>query len=281
MDAFQKALQELGYEEGKNIFFEYRWAEGVDERLGELARDLVRLNIDAIVVSGTPAIVALKKATTTIPIVMAAAGDPVGSGIVDSLAHPGGNITGMSLMITDIGGRRLQLLRELAPTTVHTGIIWNPNNPYTPLAVDEAMKAAKTLNIHLKPMEIRTAADFASEFESASKERIDSLIVVEDPLMVVHSRQIVDFAAKLGIPAVYGTKNFVDAGGLASYGASFPDLYRRTAFYVDKILKGAKAGELPIEQPTKFELVVNLKAAKALNLNIPPGILVTADVVIE
>jgi putative tryptophan/tyrosine transport system substrate-binding protein len=281
MDAFQKALRELGYEEGKNLLFEYRWAGGDDNRLPELASDLVRLNVDVIVVSGTPAILALKKATTTIPTVMAAAGDPVGTGIVKSLAYPGGNITGMSNMIPDVGGKRLQLLTDLAPTAAHIGIIWNANNPFTQLAIHESENAARKLNVRLQSMQVRTAADFDSTFETGSREQIDSLIVVEDPLTIGHRRQIIDFAAKLRIPAVYGAKTFVDAGGFVSFGASFPDLYRRTAFYVDKILKGAKPGELPIEQPTKFELVINRKTASVLGLNIPDKLLALADEVIE
>ena len=281
MDAFQKALRDLGYEEGKNIFFEYRWAGGDDARLPELAGDLVRLNVDVIVVSGTPAILALKEATTTIPIIMAAAGDPVGTGIVKSLARPGANITGMSNMIPDVGGKRLQLLREFAPTAVRIGVIWNANNPFTQSVIQESENAARILNVRLQTMQVRIAADFITAFETGSKERIDSLIVVEDPLTISQRRQIVDFAAKLSIPVIYGAKTFVDAGGLVSYGASFPDLYRRTAFYVDKILKGAKPGELPIEQPTKFELVINLKTAKALGLTVPDKLLVAADEVIE
>jgi len=281
MDAFQKELRELGYEEGKNIFFEYRWAGGDDARLPELAGDLVRLNVDVIVVSGTPAILALKEATTTIPIIMAAAGDPVGTGIVKSLARPGANITGMSNMIPDVGGKRLQLLREFAPTAVRIGVIWNANNPFTQSVIQESENAARILNVRLQTMQVRIAADFITAFETGSKERIDSLIVVEDPLTISQRRQIVDFAAKLSIPVIYGAKTFVDAGGLVSYGASFPDLYRRTAFYVDKILKGAKPGELPIEQPTKFELVINLKTAKALGLTVPDKLLVAADEVIE
>jgi putative ABC transport system substrate-binding protein len=281
MNAFQKALRELGYEEGKNLLFEYRWAGGDDERLPELANDLVRLNVEVIVVSGTPAILALKKATATIPIVMAAAGDPVGTGIVKSLANPGGNITGMSNMIPDVGGKRLQLLKQFAPTAVHIGIIWNANNPFTQLVIHESESAARILNVRLQPLQVQTAEDFDSAFETGTREHVDSLIVVEDPLTISRRRQIVDFAAKGRIPAVYGAKTFIDAGGFVSYGASFPDLYRQTAFYVDKILKGANPGELPIEQATKFELVINRKTAKALDLNVPDQLLAVADEVIE
>jgi putative tryptophan/tyrosine transport system substrate-binding protein len=281
MDAFQKALRELGYEEGKNLLVEYRWAGGDDERLPELANDLVRLNVEVIVVSGTPAILALKRATSTIPIVMAAAGDPVGSGIVKSLAYPGGNITGMSNMIPDVGGKRVQLLKQFAPTAVHIGITWNANNPFTQSVIHESENAARILNVRLQPLQVQTAADFDSAFETGSREHIDSLIVVEDPLTISRRRQIVDFEAKRRIPAVYGAKTFVDAGGFVSFGASFPDLYRRTAFYVDKILKGASPRELPIEQATKFELVINRKTAKALDLNVPDQLLAVADEVIE
>ena len=195
MDAFQKALRELGYEEGKNLLFEYRWAGGDDKRLPELANDLVRLNVEVIVVSGTPAILALKKATTTIPIVMAAAGDPIGTGIVNSLAHPSGNITGMSNMIPDVGGKRLQLLKQFTPTAVHVGIIWNANNAFTQLVIHESENAARILNVRLQPLQVQTAADFDSAFETGSREQIDSLIVVEDPLTISRRRQIVDFAA--------------------------------------------------------------------------------------
>ena len=281
MDAFQKALRELGYGEGKNIFIEYRWAGGDDARLPDLAGDLVRLNVDVIVASGTTAIIAAKKATTSIPIVMAAAGDPIGTGIVKNLARPGGNITGMSIMSPDVGGKRLQLLREFAPTAGHIGIVWNANNPITQLVVKESEDAARSLNVRLQPMPIRTDGDFVTAFETGSKERIDSLVVVEDPVTIGHRRQIVDFAAKLKIPAVYGNRAFADAGGFVSYGASFTDSYRRTAFYVDKIFKGAKPGELPIEQPTKFELVINHKTADMLGLNIPDKMLALADEVIE
>jgi putative tryptophan/tyrosine transport system substrate-binding protein len=281
MDAFQKALRELGYEEGKNLLVEYRWAGGDDERLPELANDLVRLNVEVIVVSGTPAILALKRATSTIPIVMAAAGDPVGSGIVKSLAYPGGNITGMSNMIPDVGGKRVQLLKQFAPTALHIGITWNANNPFTQSVIHESENAARILNVRLQPLQVQTAADFDSAFETGSREHIDSLIVVEDPLTISRRRQIVDFEAKRRIPAVYGAKTFVDAGGFVSFGASFPDLYRRTAFYVDKILKGASPRELPIEQATKFELVINRKTAKALDLNVPDQLLAVADEVIE
>jgi putative ABC transport system substrate-binding protein len=278
MAAFQKALRELGYEEGKNLLFEYRWAGGDDDRLPELANDLVRLNVEVIVGSGTPAILALKKATNTIPIVMAAAGDPIGTGIVKSLAYPGGNITGMSNMIPDVGGKRLQLLKQFAPAADHIGIIWNANNL---LSFHESESAARILNVRLQPLQVQTAADFDSAFETGSREHIDSLIVVEDPLTISRGRQIVDFAAKRRIPAVYGAKVFVDAGGLVSFGASFPDLYRQTAFYVDKILKGANPADLPIEQATKFELVINRKTAKALDLNVPDQLLAVADEVIE
>jgi ABC-type uncharacterized transport system substrate-binding protein len=281
MEAFQKALRELGYEEGKNLRFEYRWAGGDDERLPELANDLVHLNVELIVVSGTPAILALKKATTTIPIVMAAAGDPIGTGIVKSLANPGGNITGMSNMIPDVGGKRLQLLKQFAPNADHIGIIWNANNSVHQSVIHESESAARILNVRLRPLQVQTAVDFDSAFETGSREHIDSLIVVEDPLTISRRRQIVEFAAKRRIPAVYGAKTFVDAGGFVSFGASFPDLYRRTAFYVDKILKGANPGELPIEQATKFELVINRKTAKALDLNIPDQLLAIADEVIE
>jgi putative ABC transport system substrate-binding protein len=187
----------------------------------------------------------------------------------------------MSNMIPDVGGKRLQLLTDLAPTAAHIGIIWNANNPFTQSVIHESENAARILNVRLQPLQVQTAADFDSAFETGSREHIDSLIVVEDPLTISRRRQIVDFEAKRRIPAVYGAKTFVDAGGFVSFGASFPDLYRRTAFYVDKILKGANPGELPIEQATKFELVINRKTAKALDLNVPDQLLALADEVIE
>jgi len=196
MAKFQKALGELGYEEGKNLLFEYRWAGGDDGRPPELANDLVRLNVELVVVSGTPAILALKKATTTIPIVMAAAGDPIGTGIVKSLAYPGGNITGMSNVIPHVGGKRLQLLKQFAPTADHIGIIWNANNPFTQLVIHESESAARILNVRLQPLRVQTAVDFDSAFETGSREDIDSLIVVGDPLTISLRHQIVDFAAR-------------------------------------------------------------------------------------
>jgi putative ABC transport system substrate-binding protein len=212
---------------------------------------------------------------------MAAAGDPVGTGIVKSLANPGGNITGMSNVIPDVGGKRLQLLKQFAPTAVHVGILWNANNPFTRLVLDESEKAASILNVRLEPLQVQTVTDFDSAFETATRKQIDSLIGVEDPLTIGRRREIVAFAAQRRIPAVYGAKTFVDAGGFVSFGASFPDLYRQTAFYVDKILKGAAPGQLPIEQATKFELVINRKTARALDLNLPDHLLAVADEVIE
>jgi putative tryptophan/tyrosine transport system substrate-binding protein len=246
-----------------------------------VAAELVRLNVDVIMAPGTLAPLALKRATTTIPIVMTAAGDPLGSGLVATLARPGGNITGMSLMAPDLGGKRLELLMELLPQLSRVGILWNATNPYSALVFKETRSAAQALRIEHQSVEVRNPDDFDSALATAKQQRVSALITVEDPLTVGQRKRIADFAASNRLPAMYGLKEFVNAGGLIAYGANLADLYRRAAGYVDKILKGAKAADLPIEQPTKFELVINLKAAKALGLDVPPSLLARADEVIE
>jgi putative ABC transport system substrate-binding protein len=246
-----------------------------------LAAELVHLKVDVIVTDGTLAPLAAKQATSTIPIVMAPAGDPLGSGLVASLAHPGGNITGLSLMAPDLGGKRLELLKELLPDISRVAILWNAANPYAAEVFRETDRAARTLRITLQSLEVRSPGDFDIVFEAAKVQHPEGLITVEDPLTGANRKQIVDFAATNRLPAIYGVRNFVEAGGLISYGASVFDLSRRAATYVDKILRGAKPADLPIQQPTKFEFVVNLSAAKALNLTIPPTLLARADEVIE
>jgi putative ABC transport system substrate-binding protein len=241
-DAFCDGLRELGWIKGKNVIVELRYAENRVERLPEVAAELVRINVDVIVGRGTLGPLAAKRATSTIPIVMAASGDPLGSGLVASLARPGGNVTGMSLMVPDLGGKRLELLKELLP---------------------------------------RLARDFDGVFEVARKQRPDALITVEDPLTFNYQKRIADFALVNQLPSLHGVKEFVVAGGLLSYGANVADLYRRAASYVDKILKGAKPADLPVQQPTKFELVINLQTAKTLGLTVPPMLLARADEVIE
>jgi putative ABC transport system substrate-binding protein len=274
-------LRQLGWIDGKTIVIEYRYAENHNDRLPELAAELVRFNIDVIVAAGTLAPFAAKHATATIPIVMTTAGDPLGSGLVASLAQPGGNVTGLSLMMSDISGKRLELLKELVPGLSRVAVLWNSTNPYPVIVFKETQNAARTLGIELQSLEVKGPADFATVFELARQKRPDGFFTIDDPLVLSERDQILDFAAAYRLPAIYGLAEFAEAGGLMAYGASVPDLYRRAATYVDKILRGAKPGELPVEQPTKFDLVINLKAAKALGLTVPQTLLVAADAVIE
>jgi len=275
------ALRTLGWIEGKNIVFERRYAENRVERLPELAAELVRLNVDVIVGIGTLAPLAAKRATTTIPIVMTAAGDPLGSGLVASLARPGGNVTGMSLMAPDLGGKRLQLLKELLPRLARVAVLWNAANPYPALVFKETQAAGRTLGIEVQSLEVRRPDDFDGAFEALRRQRPDALITVEDPLTISYQKLIADFAAGQLLPTLHGVREDVAAGALMSYGANLADLSRRAAGYVDKILKGAKPADLPVQQPTKFELVINLRTAKVLGLIVPPTLLARADEVIE
>jgi putative ABC transport system substrate-binding protein len=276
-----EALRELGWIEGKNIIWERRYAEDRLDRLPELAAELVRLKVDLIMAPGTLAPLAAKRATATIPIVMTAAGDPVGSGLVSSLARPGGNVTGISLMVPELGGKRLELLKDLLPRIARVAVLWDAANPYPAAVFRETERAAQTLGIEVQSLEVRGPDDLASAFEAAKRQLPDALIIVEDPLTMDFRKTVVDFAATYRLPAIYGLRLFVNAGGLMAYGASLSDLQRRAAEYVDKILKGAQPGDLPVEQPTKFELLINLKTANALGLAIPPMILARADEVIE
>ena len=263
------------------MIIERRFAENRIERLPDLAAELVRLNVDVIVGFGTPPPLAAKRATTTIPIVMVAAGDPVGSGLVASLARPGGNVTGTSLMAPDLGGKRLELLKELVPRLARVAVFWNVANPYPALVFKETQAAGRTLGIEVQSLELRGPDDFDGVFEAARRQRPDALITVEDCLTVNHRKLISDFAAEYRLPTLYGLKEFVAAGGLLSYGANLGDVFRRSAGYVDKILKGAKPADMPVLQPTKFEFVINLKTAKALGLSVPDKLLALADEVIE
>jgi putative tryptophan/tyrosine transport system substrate-binding protein len=274
-------LAELGWIEGKNIVSERRYAEDRVERLPELAAELVRLNVDVIVASGTLGPLAAKRATSTIPIVMTASGDPLGSGLVASLARPGGNVTGMSLMAPDLGGKRLELLKELLPRLVRVAVLWNAANPYPAIVFKETEGAGRTMGIEVQSLEVRGPDDFEGAFEAARKQRPDAMITVEDPLTVGYRKRIADFATGQQLPSLSGLREFVAAGGLMSYGANLADMFRGAAGYVDKILKGAKPADLPVEQPTKFDLVINLTTAKALGLTAPPSLLARADEVIE
>jgi putative tryptophan/tyrosine transport system substrate-binding protein len=281
LDAFFDGLRELGWIEGKNVAFERRYAENRVEQLPVLAAELVRLNVDVIFGIGTLAPLAAKQATSTIPIVMAAAGDPVGSGLVASLARPGGNVTGMSLMAPDLGGKRLELLKELLPRLVRVAVLWNAANPYPALVFKETQAAGRTLGVEIQSLEVRSPDDLDRAFEAARRQHPDALVSVEDPFTGSYRKSIADFAIAEHLPSLYGLREDVVAGGLISYGANIADLWRRSAGYVDKILRGAKPADLPVQQPTTFELVINLKTARALGLAVPPTLLARADEVIE
>ena len=278
-EAFRQGLRELGYVEGKNFVIEYRSADGRDERFPGLATELVRLKVDLILTRGTPAALAAKNATGAIPVVMTGIGDPVGQGVVASLARPGGNVTGVTPLTTELYGKRVELLKELVPRAARIAAFFNMSNPAIPSAWKEVEMAARSLGIQPQLLDVRTPEDLGRAFDAAISQRALGLVVGLDTLTQSNQQLIVDLAAKHRLPAIYASTEFV--GGLISYGANFPDLYRRAAYYVDKILKGAKPADLPVEQPTKFELVINLKTAKALGLTIPPEVLLRADVVIR
>jgi putative ABC transport system substrate-binding protein len=280
-DAFRQQLRQLGYVEGQNLKIEYRWAADKDEQLPRLAADLVRLKVDVIVVEGTPAIQAAKDATSAIPIVMRVSGDPVKMGFVESLARPGGNVTGLSTMSSGLAPKRLELLKEAVPKLKHVAVLWNAANPVKVLDWRETQAAARALGLKLQSLEVRGPTDFQGAFDYATRDPADALVVFADNLINSHRRQILDFAATRRSPAMYPYRGFVDEGGLMSYAPSDTDLFRRTAVYVDRILKGTKPADLPVERPEKFEFVINLKTAKALGLTIPQSLLLRADQVIE
>ncbi len=280
MDALRAGLRELGYVEGKNIVIEYRWAEGKYDRLPDLAAELVRLKVDILVTAGTPATLGAKQTTTTIPIVMAGTGDAVATGLVASLARPGGNITGSTDSVPELTAKLLELLKEVMPRTGRVAVLVNPDNP-SHAPVFKAMEAtARSLKVELHRVEIRGRNEFESAFAAMTKSRVDAIVVTTDSLFNANVRAIADLAARKQLPAA-GTREFAEAGGSIGYGVNFPAVSRRAAYFIDKILRGAKPGDLPVEQPTKFELVINLKTAKALGLTIPPSLLLRADQVIE
>jgi len=278
--AFVQRLRELGWIENRTIVVDYRWGEGLSERAAEIAAEFVRLKVDVIVTSGTPQTLAAKQATSVIPIVFATAGDPVGNGLVASLARPGGNVTGLSNMSADLAGKRLELLRQVVPGLSRVAIMGNVGNPVVVLELGEAQAAVGSLGLEVDSLEIRRAEDIAPAFE-ALKGRAGALYVCTDALANTNRLRINTLALGARLPTMHGTRDYVEAAGLMSYGANFPDLYRRAADYVDKILRGAKPADIPVEQPTRFDLVVNLITAKALGLTIPPMILARADEVIE
>jgi putative ABC transport system substrate-binding protein len=280
MKAFREGLHDLGYVEGKNIVIEYRYAEGVDERLPNLATELVQLNVDLIFVSGTTGTQAAKNATQTIPIVMTSVTDPVGTGLVASLAHPGGNVTRLS-NFSELGGKQLELLKEAFPKVTRVAVLWDPANAANARLLGEMKVAAGELRITLQPLEVRGPNDFEPAFSAIRKEHANALIVLRNAITYTYGTRIVDLTAKSKLPAMYPDRVLVDTGGLMSYGPNFLDMFHRAATYVDKILKGAKPGDLPVEQPKKFEFIINLKAAKQIGLTIPPNVLVRADKVIK
>ena len=277
--AFQQGLRALGYVEGQNLRIEYRSADGRPERFPELAQELVGLKVDVITTRGTPAAFAAKNATSTIPIVMAAIGEPLL--IVASLARPVGNITGLSAFVSDLMAKRVELLRDMIPGLSRVGALLNMSNASQPSQWTEIDNTARTIGIQSQLFDVRKAADLAPAFENASRQQICAFIVNIDAVTQENKELIIDLATKYRLPAIYPSREFVDVGGLITYGVSYPDLYRRAATFVDKILKGTKPSDLPVEQPTKFELVINLKAARALELTIPPSLVLRADEVIQ
>jgi putative ABC transport system substrate-binding protein len=279
--AFRDGLRDLGWVEGKNIAIEYRFSDGTNDRIPDLAADLVRLKVDIIVAGTTSSAVAAKQATRTIPIVIASGGDTVASALVENLARPGGNVTGLDQMSPELGGKRLALLKEVAPALSRVGVLWNPQSQASTLNWQELQRPARQLGVELHSMEVRSPADLDKAFEGATRARVGALAILPDPVFVTNLKRIADLAAKRRLPSIFHLGEFAEAGGLLTFGPDRGDLYRRAAAYVDKILKGAKPGDLPIEQPTKFELVVNLKTAKAIGVKIPAPVLLRAEGVIE
>jgi putative ABC transport system substrate-binding protein len=280
-EAFRQGLRELGYVEGKNITIEYRYAEGNFRRQKELAAELVHLNVDAMVTSGPASTRAAKEATATIPIVMAFDSDPVGNGFIASLARPGGNITGLSTLAPEISGKQLELLKEIVPRLSHVVVLGSSVNPGNVLVLKEMEAAAQAFSLKLQYRDILDAKEIEAVFRTASNERADAVVVLAGTVIIAQRARIAEMAIKSRLPSIYERREFVEAGGLMSYGINIIDLDRRAATYVDKIFKGAKPGDLPVEQPTKFELVINLKTAKTLGLKISPSLLARADQVIE
>jgi putative ABC transport system substrate-binding protein len=280
LDAFREGLRSVGYEDGKTVVIEPRWANGFLDRLPTLAAELVRMKVDVIVTASTPATLAAKRATSAIPIVIASSGDPVASGIVGSLARPGGNVTGQTLMLEEVAIKRLELLKEAVPKVSRVAILWSSRNPvYAPI-VEHIERAAPRIKVQVRIIAVRSPAELQAALGHAKSSHCDALYVFEDPVFRSNSL-VMDFAASARLPAIYGGSEFVSKGGMLSYGPDTAEMFRHAAVYVEKILKGAKPGDLPIEQPTKFELAVNLKTAEALGITIPQPILLRADKVIQ
>jgi ABC-type uncharacterized transport system substrate-binding protein len=280
VQALREGLHELGYVEGRNLLLEIRWAEGRPDLLPGLAAELLSTQPDVLVTSGSEAILTLKRATRVVPIIMASVMDPVALGIGASLAQPGGNLTGLSILSRELTSKRLQLLRETLPRLSKVAVLWNPDNPGNVLMLREVETASQTLGLEWQAVAVRQPDELASAFK-AILGATNGILVIEDSMLVSHHSRIVESVARTRLPAMYAFRQFVDAGGLMSYGPNIPDSFRRAAVYVDKILKGSKPADLPLEQATKFELIINLKTAKALGLTIPPSLLLRADQVIE
>jgi len=279
--AFRDGLHELGYEEGHNIIIEYRWADGKYERFPALIAELIAAKVDVIVTAGTPAALAVKKATTTVPLVMVAVGDPVGTGLVPSLARPGGNLTGLSSIAPDLEGKRLDILREVVPTLSHVAMFYNSLNPFHVASMRQAHAAAQAMGLKLQQHDIRKSEDLDGAFAAIRKERPDALLILADRVFLHNRQRMMDFTEEQRLPNINAYKELVEAGGLMSYGPSYEDMHKRAAIYVDKIIKGAKPADLPIEQPSKFTFIINLKVAKALGLTVPSSLVTLADMVIE
>jgi len=280
LEAFRRGLRDLGYVEGKNIILEYRWAEGTYDRLPVLAAELVRLKPDLVLTHGTAGTRAGKQATTTIPIVMAVSGDAVATGLVASLAHPGGNITGSSFFNPELAAKRLELLKEVVPALTRVAVLMNPGNPVNEVSLQAMERTARSLGLELQQVNVGGPEEFNAAFSTIVKGRAGALSVFDDAMLIAQARRVADLAAKNRLPTI-GFSELAEAGGLMSYGVNFPDLWRRAATYVDKILKGAKPADLPVEQPTKFEFIINLKIAKQIGLTIPQSVLYRADKVIK
>jgi putative ABC transport system substrate-binding protein len=281
LEAFLQGLRDLGYVEGRNIILEYRWAENREDQYPPLVADLIRLKVDIIFTSSTPAVLVVKQATKTIPIVFPVSSDPVSVGIVDSLARPGGNATGLSSLASDLWPKRMELLKEAFPKVSRLAMTWNSSNPGMKLRARETLASAEPLGVTVQDRGVPDLDGLERVFATLSKDRPDALLTMVDPFTRRHLQRILEFAAKNRLPAMYEDRSFVEAGGLISYGPSSAELYRRSATYVDKILKGAKPAELPVEQPMRFELFINLKTAKQIGLTIPLNVLARADKVIR
>jgi putative ABC transport system substrate-binding protein len=278
---FRRGLRDAGYSEGSDVVIEWRSANGSYDRVPELITDLVEKKVEVIVLDSTVATEVAKRFTSTIPIVMALVVDPVGSGLVQSLAHPGGNVTGLSMMTTELNSKRLQLLKDVIPQLTRAAVFWNPDHPFHAQVVEDLKAIAPSLSIELSFVGMRTEEQFGSGFSDVSRAKAQALYVVEDPIFFAHRVTLLKMAATAQLPTIHELRRFPEAGALMSYGPDLHDLFRRAAIYVDRIFKGAKPADLPVEQPTKFELVINLKTAKALSLEVPPIVLALADEVIE